>query len=651
MTVDAASFLVASALDERAQAIDPARARPWPEPPVHGDTVWMGAADAEGRMVSYIQSVYWEFGSGIVLADTGVGWQNRGSSFLLDPRSHLALARGQEALPHPQPGPSRAFPTGAAWCTATWAATASPRARPAVFSRFAMFGDDPAAGRDQAPVAAGPHLGDDEREPQGGIAPRPGGDRAAARRGPRRGGDRAFLGFRRPRGRAGPKRRGRHLGRGRSALGRDGWRGSRRGRSPRQDTPGSLSESGLRTGQKGDNCCPFRLGCAMPSRNRRVALGAAFAVVVLAAAFVGWRFLRAESVPFATVESGRVPVRVSGPGTVQARVPVTLSSRVTAAVVSVSADVGDRVKAGQVLVTLDDRDLSARRAAIGGQQQSLDQQVEAARAGVARAKADLDLATIKQQRDEELLRTRLRLPGRARRLRRRIARPAGRPRQRARDPRCPRGRRGDPVARSPRTPIPAVVHPHRERRWMPSSPSASRSPAPRSSPGTPILRWSIRHAVGRDARGRVGGRARAARDRRRSIRLRSGETFAGKVARIAMPVRRRHARARRHVAFDSPAERFRDRPGSRGSIDTGRHARACSCRLEALTRDREGPRGRAEGGGGDVTRFRRSPPARCGRAHVHDRQGLACRGRRRRGRRRRGPGRLAGEAPTRPTAR
>ena len=47
-------------------------------------------------MVSYIQSVYWEFGSGVVLEDSGVIWQNRGSSFSLDPRSHVALAPGRK---------------------------------------------------------------------------------------------------------------------------------------------------------------------------------------------------------------------------------------------------------------------------------------------------------------------------------------------------------------------------------------------------------------------------------------------------------------------------------------------------------------------------------------------------------------------------
>src|SRR5437016_6240881 len=61
-----------------------ARAAPWPDPAKPGDTIWMGAADAQGRVVSYIQSVFWEFGSGVVIPGTGVLWQNRGGSFTLD---------------------------------------------------------------------------------------------------------------------------------------------------------------------------------------------------------------------------------------------------------------------------------------------------------------------------------------------------------------------------------------------------------------------------------------------------------------------------------------------------------------------------------------------------------------------------------------
>ena len=69
---DPGSFLTESALAEMAGRIRPDKAVPWPAPAHGGDTVWLGVIDAEGRAVSLIQSIYWEFGSGVVLRDTGI---------------------------------------------------------------------------------------------------------------------------------------------------------------------------------------------------------------------------------------------------------------------------------------------------------------------------------------------------------------------------------------------------------------------------------------------------------------------------------------------------------------------------------------------------------------------------------------------------
>ena len=75
-----------------ARNIDMNSAQPWPTQPSKGDTVWLGAIDSEGRAVSFIQSIYWEFGSGTVLEETGITWQNRGISFSLDPKHYNCLA-------------------------------------------------------------------------------------------------------------------------------------------------------------------------------------------------------------------------------------------------------------------------------------------------------------------------------------------------------------------------------------------------------------------------------------------------------------------------------------------------------------------------------------------------------------------------------
>jgi len=64
-------------------------------PPPHGDTTFLVAADRDGMMVSFIQSVYWEFGSGLVAPGTGFALQNRGSSFSLEPGHANVYAPGK----------------------------------------------------------------------------------------------------------------------------------------------------------------------------------------------------------------------------------------------------------------------------------------------------------------------------------------------------------------------------------------------------------------------------------------------------------------------------------------------------------------------------------------------------------------------------
>lgn len=64
-------------------------------PPAHGDTTYLAVADDTGMMVSFIQSTYWEFGSGLVAEGLGFALQNRGSAFSLDKEHANVYAPGK----------------------------------------------------------------------------------------------------------------------------------------------------------------------------------------------------------------------------------------------------------------------------------------------------------------------------------------------------------------------------------------------------------------------------------------------------------------------------------------------------------------------------------------------------------------------------
>ncbi|MUV39038.1 Gamma-glutamyltransferase [Lentibacillus sp. JNUCC-1] len=67
--------------------------------PRQGGTVYLAAADGDGNMVSFIQSNYMGFGSGLVVPGTGISLQNRGYDFSLDP-SHINALKGGKKTFH-----------------------------------------------------------------------------------------------------------------------------------------------------------------------------------------------------------------------------------------------------------------------------------------------------------------------------------------------------------------------------------------------------------------------------------------------------------------------------------------------------------------------------------------------------------------------
>jgi gamma-glutamyltranspeptidase/glutathione hydrolase len=76
--------------------------------PRTGGTVYLTAADASGMMVSYIQSNYWGFGSGVVVPGTGIAMQNRGWGFSLEPGHPNVVAGGKRPFHTIIPASSRA---------------------------------------------------------------------------------------------------------------------------------------------------------------------------------------------------------------------------------------------------------------------------------------------------------------------------------------------------------------------------------------------------------------------------------------------------------------------------------------------------------------------------------------------------------------
>ncbi|MDE2599329.1 MAG: gamma-glutamyltransferase [Rhodocyclaceae bacterium] len=139
MQIAPESLLDTPRLDALAANIQLATARPWKGVARMGDTVWMGVIDANGMAVSFIQSVYHEFGSGIVLPQSGINWQNRGASFSLDPKHLLALQPGKKPFHTLNPAAAR-LADGRTMVYGTMGGDGQPQTQAAVFSRAIWFG-------------------------------------------------------------------------------------------------------------------------------------------------------------------------------------------------------------------------------------------------------------------------------------------------------------------------------------------------------------------------------------------------------------------------------------------------------------------------------------------------------------------------------
>ncbi len=131
-------YLDAVFLDPEVEKVDMRKAARWPSVEARGDTVWMGAADSSGLVVSYIQSIYWEFGSGCVLPATGILMQNRGSSFSLDPKALNALEPGMRPFHTLNPALAT-LRDGRVMAYGTMGGDGQPQSQAALFTRHVTY--------------------------------------------------------------------------------------------------------------------------------------------------------------------------------------------------------------------------------------------------------------------------------------------------------------------------------------------------------------------------------------------------------------------------------------------------------------------------------------------------------------------------------
>ncbi len=147
LTENVQDYLEPARLDAMAAGVSMSKAQPWGLGKGPADTIWMGVVDGNGCAVSFIQSLYHEFGSGIVLGETGLNWQNRGCSFSLDAAALNPLMPGRKPF-HTLNPPIARLADGRTLVYGNMGGDGQPQSQSAVFSRIVRFGMNPQAAID-----------------------------------------------------------------------------------------------------------------------------------------------------------------------------------------------------------------------------------------------------------------------------------------------------------------------------------------------------------------------------------------------------------------------------------------------------------------------------------------------------------------------
>ena len=160
-----------------ARLIDPERAMGAMPPPLldaHPDTVYLTVVDKDLNAVSFINSIYDGFGSGLVCPDTGVLFHSRGRAFRVDPGHPNVVAPGKRPMHTIIPG--LAFKGGELWCSfGVMGGNYQPVGQAHLLTRLIDDGLDPQAALDAPRLM--PYPGDLEVEAgvgrDGAARPRP----------------------------------------------------------------------------------------------------------------------------------------------------------------------------------------------------------------------------------------------------------------------------------------------------------------------------------------------------------------------------------------------------------------------------------------------------------------------------------------------
>ncbi|MDQ1466225.1 MAG: gamma-glutamyltranspeptidase / glutathione hydrolase [Actinomycetota bacterium] len=145
MSIDPSALLADDWIAARRDAIDPKFAATLPrQPGPDGGTAYLCASDADGLLVSLIQSNFTAIGSGVHVTEWGINLQNRGSSFSLDPAHVNATAPGK--LPMHTLVPTLSLREEKPWLVfGTMGGQGQIQTHAQVLTRIVVDGDDPQA--------------------------------------------------------------------------------------------------------------------------------------------------------------------------------------------------------------------------------------------------------------------------------------------------------------------------------------------------------------------------------------------------------------------------------------------------------------------------------------------------------------------------